>query len=398
MRAPSAAFWAFFATTYSGIAAITFIAVAFLDRGLTPAATGWLLGLLPVVQVVVQPLWGLLADLTGRPRALLTAACLGTAAAALGLWTASTSAALLAAMVAFTACRAAVLPIAVAMALAHLGPQETVYGRIRLWGSLGFSLAVFTLGATVVRNHPQRVLPVHAVVMLVAAALSLALPAPPGRLTAARLALRGAADPRLWRLCAAAVLAGAGLGVNNTFLAVFLRDLGGPAWTVGAAFAVAALGEVPLMAGMHRLIQRFGLSVMVGTGFLALPIRWTLYALLASPWPILPLQLLHSVTIAGLEVAGVVLVRTLTPPGWATTGQALYGAALMGLGPGIGTALAGTVYGWGGASTVFAASALAAGAGCLIFLRLPRAGPVGAISSPARASRTVHAGDGTPGG
>ena len=194
------------------------------------------------------------------------------------------------------------------------------------------------------------------------------------------------------------VLAGAGLGVNNTFLAVFLRDLGGPAWTVGAAFAVAALGEVPLMAGMHRLIERFGLSVMVATGFLALPIRWTLYALLASPWPILPLQLLHSVTIAGLEVAGVVLVRTLTPPGWATTGQALYGAALMGLGPGIGTALAGTVYGWGGASTVFAASALAAGVGCLIVLRLPRAGPVGAASSPARASRTVRAGDGTPGG
>jgi len=353
------------------IAAITFMALALLARGLSPAQTGVVLGLLPVVQVITQPVWGVLADKTGQTKRLLTLACIGLVAASVALWAARDFVQLLLAMLGVAIMRAGILPLVTALALTHLGARDRGFGRIRLWGSIGFSLAVFLIGWKVAQPRPELILPLHAVFALAAAAVAALLPegaqpvAPPGlqirRLTAA---------PGLFHLVAAAALTGMGLGVNNTFLAVFLRDLGGPAWILGAAFAIAAMGEVPLMASMHRLIHRFGVTRLVSVGLLVLPIRWGLYAVMHSPWPVLPLQLLHSVAIACLEVAGILLVRDLTPPEWSATAQAFYGAALMGLGPSAGTVMAGVIYGWRGLHMVFGVSVIPALAAWLLFAGL----------------------------
>ena len=376
MPAGSAAFLAFFAIIYMNIAAITFMALALLARGLSPAQTGLVLGVLPVVQVITQPVWGMLADRTGQTKRLLTLACAGLVAASLGLWAAQEFVPLLLAMFGVAVMRAGILPLVTALALTHLGAEDRGFGRIRLWGSVGFSVAVFVIGWKVAQPNPELILPLHAVFALVATAVATLLPqsarpvAPPGL----RLHLLTAA-PGLGPLVAAAALTGMGMGVNNTFLAVFLRDLGGPGWTLGAAFAIAAMGEVPLMAKMQHLIHRFGVSRLVAVGLLVLPIRWGLYALLHSPWPILPLQLLHSVAIACLEVAGVLLVRDLTRPEWSATAQAFYGAALMGLGPSAGTVLAGAIYEWRGLHTVFGVSVIPALAAWLLFATLhPRRG------------------------
>lgn len=372
MPAGSAAFVAFFGIIYMSIAAITFMALVLLARGLSPVQTGILLGLLPIVQVITQPVWGMLADRTGRTKRLLTVACAGLVAASVALWAARDFVVLLLAMVGVAIMRGGILPLVTVLALAHLGPGDRGFGRIRLWGSIGFSMAVFLIGWKVAQPRPELILPLHAAFALAAAAVATLLPerarpvAPPGlhlhRLTGA---------PGLAHLVAAGALTGMGLGVNNTFLAVYLRDLGGPTWILGAAFAIAAMGEVPLMAGMQHLIHRFGVFRLVSTGLLVLPIRWSLYALLHSPWPVLPLQLLHSVAIACLEVAGILLVRDLTPQEWSATGQAVYGAALMGLGPSAGTVMAGLIYGWRGLHMVFAVSAVPALAAWLLFASLP---------------------------
>src|SRR5256712_4698804 len=294
----------------------------------------------------------------------------------MALWAAREFVPLLLAMFGVAVMRAGILPLVTALALTHLGAEDRGFGRIRLWGSVGFSVAVFVIGGRVAKSNPDLTLPLHAVFALAATAVATLLPQsarPVGR-PGLRLRLLTTA-PGLGPRVAAAALTGMGMGVNNTFLAVFLRDLGGPGWPLGAAFAIAAMGEVPLMAKMQHLTHRFGVSRLVGVGLLVLPIRWGLYALLHSPWPILPLQLLHSVAIACLEVAGVLLVRDLTRPEWSATAQAFYGAALMGLGPSAGTVLAGAIYEWRGLHTVFGVSVIPALAAWLVFARLhPRRG------------------------
>src|SRR5256712_4008016 len=146
MPAGSAAFLAFFAIIYMNIAAITFMALALLARGLSPAQTGLVLGVLPVVQVITQPVWGVLADKTGQTKRLLTLACAGLVAASAGLWAAQEFVPLLLAMFGVAVMRAGILPLVTALALTHLGAEDRGFGRIRVWGSGGFSLAGFRVG------------------------------------------------------------------------------------------------------------------------------------------------------------------------------------------------------------------------------------------------------------
>jgi len=101
---------------YMNIAAITFMALALLARGLSPAQTGVVLGVLPVVQVITQPVWGVLADTSGQTKRLLTLACAGLVAASVGLWAARAFVPLLLAMVAVAVMRAGILPLVTAMA------------------------------------------------------------------------------------------------------------------------------------------------------------------------------------------------------------------------------------------------------------------------------------------
>src|SRR3989442_356758 len=141
MPAGSAAFLAFFAIIYMNIAAITFMALALLARGLSPAQTGLVLGVLPVVQVITQPVWGMLADRTGQTKRLLTLACAGLVAASMALWAAREFVPLLLAMFGVAVMRAGILPLVTALELTHLGAEDRRFARIRVWGSVGFSLA-----------------------------------------------------------------------------------------------------------------------------------------------------------------------------------------------------------------------------------------------------------------
>src|SRR2546427_11154616 len=122
------------------IAAITFMALALLARCLSSAQTGLLLGVLPVVQVITQPVWGVLADRTGQTKRLLTLACAGLVAASMALWAAQEFVPLLLAMFGVAVMRGGILPLGTALGRTHLGAEDRGFRRVRVGGSGGFSL------------------------------------------------------------------------------------------------------------------------------------------------------------------------------------------------------------------------------------------------------------------
>src|SRR2546428_13233826 len=213
MPAGAAAFLVCFAIIYMNIAAITFMALALLARGFSSAQTGLMLGVLPVVQVITQPVWGVLADKTGQTKRLLTLACAGLVAASMALWAAQGFVPLLLAMFGVAVMRAGILPLVTALALTHLGAEDRGFGRIRLWGSVGFSVAVFVIGWKVAQPNPELILPLHAVFALAAPAVATLLPqsATPGAPPGLRLPLLTAA-PGLGPLGAARPPTGLGMG------------------------------------------------------------------------------------------------------------------------------------------------------------------------------------------
>lgn len=376
MQAPlstTARFRLFFALNYAAIGIFfPYIALYLSSLELSGSQIGLLLGIIPLVGFLVQPLWGLLSDVYQVQKAALVLGCAGLAAAGV-LYAMTTSFRhLLGITILLAVMRAPISPLSTALALEHLEREgrRTTFGTLRLWGSIGFALSSFGVGALVIDQHVWRILPLFGVLSLLLAIVALFLPdadlreAVRWRDGVTLLQRR----PQLTRFLAGVLLIGATLGVVNNYLAVYLDEIAAPGWVIGAAMAIAALCEVPLMARVPELVGRWGLRLILVGGTSLLIVRYLSYALITEPLLVLPTQVLHSAAMTSLLVVGVLYVDRQLDRNWRASGQALYTASLHGIGPSIGLVGAGLLFDRGGSTLVWLASALVALAGTLILL------------------------------
>jgi PPP family 3-phenylpropionic acid transporter len=156
------------------------------------------------------------------------------------------------------------------------------------------------------------------------------------------------------------------LGIVNQYLVVYLGDIKATGWIIGLALAISALPEVPLMAAVPQMMARWGLAAVLTGGLAVLPVRWLLYTVITNPILVLPTQILHGIGMTALLVVGVIFVDRLLARNWRATGQALYAAALFGIGPGIGLFSAGLLYERGGIVPVWIFTSLVGLAGLAI--------------------------------
>ena len=114
--------------------------------GIAAAGIGAILALPQLVRIVAPHVWGWLADHGGhRLRVARIGTAIGTAVYC-GLFAAQSFEALFAIVLLMSFFLSAALPQVELTTLSHLGARSTEYGRIRVWGSLGFIAAVLIVG------------------------------------------------------------------------------------------------------------------------------------------------------------------------------------------------------------------------------------------------------------
>ena len=337
----------------------------FLDRtGHSGAAIGALLALVPLARMVSAPAWAAAAD---RFRSGTTLLRVGTVLSTLVAATIALGGlgplALGLALIAFSALRAPLAPILDATAVEQLvaqGRDPRGYGRLRMWGSVGY-LLLAALGALVAASadRPETVLLLAVGAFGLTAVLSFALPAADGPPPAPILpALRGLAGrPFLLPLLGALALHGVGLTAYDALLPMHLASVdAGGAWTA-AALATGVSVEIAVMALGTHLLGRVApqrllvFSVAVGA------VRWTLTAALHDPLTLVLVQALHGISFGVFWIAGVELMRAQAPRNLLSSAQALLVTATYGMGSLLSSALAGALLDRAGTTGVFAASA-----------------------------------------
>ena len=107
---------------------------------------GVLMSLLQVMRIFAPNIWGHIADRSGRRTPIVQIAAMGSVLVFTGVFVGSGFWWLFAVMAALSFFWSASLPLVEAMTLSHLGERTDAYGRIRLWGSIGFILMVVGLG------------------------------------------------------------------------------------------------------------------------------------------------------------------------------------------------------------------------------------------------------------
>jgi PPP family 3-phenylpropionic acid transporter len=310
----------------------TYAPLWYQSLGYTTLAIGALTSMQSATRIFAPYAWGWWADHTGRRETLLRLAAGGSLLASLGFYLATSYVWIAAICVGLFLCTAGVIPISEA-ALAHRVSVEgrvdiARYGRVRLWGSLGFIAAVATSGfllqATGVGRFP-----------LLCTALLAALFAAVSRLPSHReVGSANASAPGALAVLREPVVAWFFAGVFLTVLAhtalyVFysldLASLGYGKGAIGLLWAIGVLAEVGWFLFQGRWVHRLSMHLWLALAALASAIRFALIAACAGSAVVLVVaQLLHALSFAGQHSACIALIARYFPGRLRGRGQALY--------------------------------------------------------------------------
>jgi PPP family 3-phenylpropionic acid transporter len=325
---------------------VPFINLYFQSIGLSGSAIGALAAMPPLILLVASPLWGALGDRFHVHRFLLPLATLGPVIPVL-LMTRTESYSGLALLVLWAALFVApIVPLIDSATLDLLAGTNQAYGQVRVWGSIGFTVATWVMGFVLNQASLTVLFYAYALMLSLAGLLAFGLPARRQSWQVSyRASLRAMLRQRSLALfLAGSFLIGATLQAAYSFYPLYLLSLGGnPAW-VGLGSALSALTETPVVFFSGLLFRWVGVRGSVILSYAMFSLRWGILALARAPLPALLTNAMHGVTFAPFLVGSIAYVQQHTPPGLAATSQALYTAAAFGLGAAAGALGGGWLY------------------------------------------------------
>jgi PPP family 3-phenylpropionic acid transporter len=268
------------------------------------------------------------------------------------------------------------LPLVEALTLGHLAGRTENYGRVRLWGSVGFILTVLGVGLLL------DVAPIKSQLwvswLLLAGTLISAL-----TLTEVKGHGRHGSGPiidvmrqrKVVYLMASAMLMTAAHGTLYVFYSIHLVNQGYGKTLVGLLWTLGVVAEIFIFLWMPRISLRFSLRGILLACFALAVLRFLMIGWAVAFIAVLVIaQLLHAMSFGAHHAATVAALNHWFAPGQQARAQALYGSVAYGAGGLGGALLAGWMWESLGAGLSFSASALlAAGGLALVWHGVPGA-------------------------
>lgn len=331
-----------------------FLALYLERRGVPGDRVAFLLALLPFFRVVFTPAWTVLADRIQSAGTVLRVAAVSSCLVSAAFECRPTGITLVLLLIAFTAVRSPATSLMDVLTLQWAARTGGSFGRLRAWGTVGFTGAAFGAGALIHARGPEVI--VHLSVVLLAvtaiATLRLARDGAPERVKLTP-ALGVLLHRRRFMLFLATVsLHQLGLSAYDSLFPSYLTQLSN-ATVAGLAIAVGAAAEVLFMTRARRVVASLGLPRTLALAYAASAVRWLLMAVLRAPWALVAVQLLHAFTFGAFYVAAVALVDEESPPEVRASAQGIFSAVAWGLASSAGLAMAGWLMQYGGLQRVF---------------------------------------------
>lgn len=261
------------------------------------------------------------------------------------------------------------LALSNSMAFSHLTDQSRQFGKVRVWGTIGWIAASwifpmiylqtdlrlqwmppFLVGpeAPDVTARLADSLRFSALISWGYALFCLALPHTPPR--------RGGVEPlafakafRLLRERSFAVLVAASLPISVIHQVYFLQtppffsSLGLLDSQIGPAMTIGQFSEIAIMALLGLMLARLGFRNVIAIGALAYFARYTVWSFPAElpVWVLVASQFLHGICYACFFAAAYIYTDRVAPPDVRHSAQTVFGILILGGGPVLGGMLSG---------------------------------------------------------
>lgn len=330
------------------------------NAGLTGTEVGIVVTMSPLAALVAPPAWGRLADRSRSRVRVLAFVTLGVAATTTvfawleGFWQLAAGAFLVALFA------TGVIPLVISVTLAALGEDALErFGRIRVWGTIGFFLLVVSfptllhalervLGTSARSGGPAEpalwmMFPAAAALVLLSAFVAFTIPDAPA---VARPAQGGdwlelGRNPGFVRLLAVSFATYLCFQGPMTLFPLYLRAHGGGLDTLSRMWVFMLLLEIPLIAFSGVGLRHLGPRGVLAVGIAAGGVRWLVCGAVHDLWAVYAAQLLHGVTVAGVGIGSALYVDACVPRRLRSTGQGLNSTGLS-----VGSMLSNVGAGW----------------------------------------------------
>ena len=337
--------------------------------GIAAAGIGTIMALPQLVRIVAPHLWGWLADHGGhRLRVARICTAIGTATFC-GLFAAQGFEALFAVVLLMSFFLSAALPQVELTTLSHLAGRSAEYGRIRVWGSIGFIAAVLIVGYVLDVLLITVLLWIMLAILVGVVVLLMLVPEAPqdAQAHAHTPIAHVMREPQVIALIVACALMAVAHGPYYTFYSIHLVGYGYTKGAVGWLWSLGVICEIAIFFWMAHLFRAYTLRQVLIASFALAAIRFAVIASCADNLALLLFaQTLHAASCGSFHAAALGYVHRFFRGRNQARGQAIYTSLTFGLGGTLGGLYAGYTWEHFGAVITFAGAALCAFAGMLI--------------------------------
>lgn len=329
-----------------------YLSLYYKEQGITSVEIGTLLAIGPVVSICIQPLWGIFSDLTGRRKLTLGLVVLSTAAVLVGYRLGSGFGFFFLLSILLSTFSTSIVPLSDALTLEYANRHSINYARIRIGGTVGYSIVVLAVGG-VLKADPSLAFLLGGAGYLLLFFLVLKIPvegAPPQKRKSPQNAEKESGRKRgrifidnsfvFVLLCSFVIQVG--MSFNGNFMGVYIGEMGYDQQLVGVANFISAASEIPILLAAGWIMKRFSAMHILLFSCVMMAVRMVLLTgenvgfVVAS-------QLLQSVTYMTTYYSCVMFISRNTYPDKRSQGQSLLAMVQGGFGSVAGSLLGGIV-------------------------------------------------------
>jgi len=243
----------------------------------------------------------------------------------------------------------ATLPQLEAATLNHID-NKNQYGKIRLWGSLGFIATVTLVGVVMDSIGPKAILSAGAISLALLFFASLLMPSSQrsvDRVSQAdsRKGIGAALNHKIILLLFLCFLMQLSHAPLQTFMSLYFEEYGYTNWQIGLLWTTGVVCEIVVFIFAYKLLARFSLSSMLTFTFGVAAARWLLVGAFPEKTSIVILtQASHAITFGLYHAVMMQVVNRFFVGSYQNRGQALYSSVTFGLGGAVGSFLSGYIW------------------------------------------------------
>ncbi len=333
----------------------------FADRGLSATQIGILMSLMQVMRIFGPNVWGWVADQSRRRVLVLRLTSVAAALTFCGMFVGQTFVFFFALMVTVNLFTSAQGPISEALMLSSMRGDLTHYGRVRLWGSVGFIVLV-TVSGYALDWQGIELMPWIALLMLVmvtSVTFSLHEEPPTQHAQPSNSVRELLSRKSVLSFFASTFLMIAAHSSLYVYYSLYLSDMGYSKTVIGLMWSLGVIAEILFFFYQAPLFRRFGVRKLMLFSLAIAVVRFLMIGWGAQSLAILLVaQVLHAATFGVHHSASVATLQRWFAGSLQARGQALFISISYGLGGTVGGLLLSACWDTFGARWVYVLAAI----------------------------------------